>query len=449
LLFFIIQLKSPEKTFLNCLINEALTPMRYFRIGEFKRGERQLRDINAILDYAKRKGKLTDLGDLDFIDQYNILMHSEVQEQQRYTNLGYLSATIELNMNFVRRLKLIQYYKDVPKVLSVPVRAPVFVMGLPRTGTTFLHRLLSLDPAVRAPLLWELLNPVPKPLEYDANPAAFEEDRKKRAKFVKNIIATRKSLGDHALDHIHEIEYDLPEECIMGLTDTLPVMMQYLYANYMTFAETIKMDPTKAYEGYRHMLQLLSYQVGEAGAPRKWMLKCPIHLFFIKQIAKVFPDAQLIWTHRHPVSAVPSLCSLIKAFHSVYYEPECCDKNNLGKIIAEGTGSALKSASRDIAESKLQCGHVVYNDLVSDPIATVKRIYAQMNWPFTDEYQNRLESYLEENRKKRESLAKKQGSDKGSLHHYSPSTYGLTETELCSGLYEEYVNKYNVPMSKN
>lgn len=442
-------MKSPEKTLFNCILNEALTPLRYFRLGDFKQGERQLRDINMNLEYAKKKVKLTDLGDLGFIEQFNFIMQSDVQKKQRYTNLGYLSAKIELNLNFVRRLKLIQYYKDVPKVLSVPVRAPVFVMGLPRTGTTFLHRLLSLDPAVRSPLLWELLNPVPKDLDYDASPAAFEEDRKKRAKFIKNIIATRKSMGDHAVDHIHEIEYDLPEECIMGLTDSLPIMMQYLYANYMSIDDYLNLDPTKAYEGYKHMLQLLSYQVGEACAPRKWMLKCPIHLFYIKQIAKVFPDAQLIWTHRHPVSAVPSLCSLVKAFHSVYYEPECCETDALGKSIAAGTGLALKNASRDIAETNLQCGHVVYNDLVSDPIATVKRIYAQMKWDFSDEYQNRLESYLEENKKKREGLSKKQGHNSGTLHHYSPATYGLTESELCSGLYDEYVKKYQVPMSKN
>lgn len=73
------------------------------------------------------------------------------------SNLGYISARIEMNMTWVGRLKLIQYFKDVPQLLDIPIRDPVFVMGLPRTGTTFLHRMLSLDPNVRAPLTWELL----------------------------------------------------------------------------------------------------------------------------------------------------------------------------------------------------------------------------------------------------------------------------------------------------
>ena len=109
-------------------------------------------------------------------------------------------------------------------------------------------------------------------------------------------------------------------------------MIQYLYTNYMVINDYLKLDSTKAYQGYKNMLRLLSYQCGEAEAPRRWMLKCPIHLFYIKQIEAVFPDAKLIWTHRHPVSAVPSLCSLIKAFHSVYYEPECMDVN--GKVFS-------------------------------------------------------------------------------------------------------------------
>ncbi|CAM9918894.1 unnamed protein product [Ectocarpus fasciculatus] len=404
-------------------------------------------DLDLNVKYARRKVKLDDIGDTEFLDHFKVIVDSDVQKKQKYTNLGFISAKIELSLNFVRRLRLIQYFKDVPRVLSVPVRAPVFVMGLPRTGTTFLHRLLSLDPAVRSPLLWELLNPVPEPTDYDTQTKEFEADAKKRSKFIKNIIKSRKQMGDHALDHIHEIEYDLPEECLMGLSDSMPVMLQYIYSNYMNIREYVKLDSTKAYEGYKNMLKLLSYQIGEEKSPRKWMLKCPIHLFYIKQIEKVFPDAQLLWTHRHPVSAVPSLCSLIEGFHHVYYEPDQCDHHALGKELCSSTGDILNKASKDMEESNLTCGHVVYNELVKNPVETVKKIYKQMGWSFTPEYERIMADYLEENNKKRKEVSEK--TKGASLHHYTPELYGLTENELCVGPYADYIQKFSVPMSKN
>jgi len=437
--------KCPEKTFFNCFVNEILTPLRILRVGPFKNGDRQFTDIDLNIKYARKKVNLEDLGDEGFIQNFKAIIHSSTQEKQVYTNLGYVSARIELSLNFVRRLKLIQYYKDVPRVLSIPTRAPVFVMGLPRTGTTFLHRLLSLDPSVRSPLLWELIHPVPIPLDYDNEVTAFEGDRKKRAKFIKNIIAQRKFMGDHALDHIHEIEYDLPEECLMGLTDSLPTMLQYLYSNYMHIDEYLKIDATDAYSGYKKILQLLSYQTGEEKNPKKWMLKCPIHLFYVKEISKVFPDAQLLWTHRHPISAVPSLCSLIKAFHSVYYEPECIDVQEMGRRLLEKTGDILNNAAKSIDNSHLKCGHVIYNEMVKDPISTVKGIYAQMGWNFSDQFNRNLVDYLDANAKKRA----KQSHGKESLHHYTPELYGISENDLCTGKYAEYINRFSVPMSKN
>ena len=83
------------------------------------------------------------------------------------------------------------------------------------------------------------------------------------------------------------------------------------------------------------------------------MLKCPMHLFYIKEIAEVFPDAKIIWTHRHPISAVPSMCSLIKAFHKFYYDPDGRNDNELGKKINEFTQKMLSQAPQDIKKSGL------------------------------------------------------------------------------------------------
>jgi hypothetical protein len=450
----VIERKSryTEKSYKNIAANMALYPARLFRLGPFKGGEITL--DNAI-KYAKRKTGYSDFGDKDetFAKTYRAIENTPTQVAQRYTNIGYVSARIELNMTIVRRLKMVQYLKDVPRIKNINVPSPVFVMGLPRTGTTLLHRLLSLDPQVRAPLMWELLAPVPKNNVLGDNKEEMEQDRSSRARFVRNLMKTRKDMGDKALEHIHEVEWDLPEECFMALSDEIPCLVQYFYSSYMhpdVSEPLLRKQMVRAYAHYKKYLQLLSYQIGEEADPRRWLLKCPIHLFYPKEIAEVYPDAKLIWTHRHPISAVPSMCSLLKSLHKLYYENECRDDHALGKIMLKVSEELLMKAPQDIKESKLPCADVIYNDLVKDPIQAVKNIYLQFGWNFTAEYETVLKNHLADDKKHRDEVkARKVKEGNTQLHTYSPEEFGITAAELSRGGYKDYTERYGVPLSKN
>lgn len=325
-------------------------------------------------------------------------------------------------------------------------------MGLPRTGTTFLHRLLSLDPAVRSPLLWELFNPIPL-VAGDSSMDKFSADAAKRKEYVKNLLQKRKFMGDKALEHIHEIEYDLPEECLIAMSDEIPSNPHLFYSSYMQIdtllGKTKGEVAANAYRYYKKVLQLLSYQSSQREDPPRWVLKCPIHLFYIHEINQAFPDAKLIWTHRDPQSAVPSLCSLLKSFHQVYYESDSCDDNKLGQVLCKFTADLLQRAPNDIVETGLECQHVIYNDLVADPIKIVKDIYKRFNWHFTKAFESELNKYLAENQRKREELKLQKGSAEGSLHKYVPEEYGLTAEQLRVGKYADYKARFNIPVSLN
>jgi hypothetical protein len=283
----------------------------------------------------------------------------------------------------------------------------------------------------------------------------MEEDRGSRARFVKKLMATRRSMGDKALEHIHTVEWDLPEECFLGLADEVPLLVQYFYASYMhpeVSEPLLRKRMVGAYAHYKKYLQLLSHQLGpeEAKSPRRWMLKCPVHLFYTKEIAQVFPDAKLIWTHRHPISAVPSMCSLLKSLHQLYYENECRDEHKMGATILAVSEKLLQDAPREIKESKLPCADVVYNQMVKDPIQAVKNIYLQFGWNFTQEYENILLQHMAEDKKNRDALkAKKQAEGNTNMHTYTPEEYGITAAALTSGGYATYIDKYKVPMSTN
>jgi hypothetical protein len=283
--------------------------------------------------------------------------------------------------------------------------------------------------------------------------AAMEEDMSKRALFVKKLMATRKSMGDRALEHIHEVGWNLPEECFLGLADEVPVLLQYFYSTYMhpELAEPLLRGRiVAAYTLYRKYLQLLSFQHSkdEEQNPRNWMLKCPIHLFYAKEIAQVFPDAKLVWTHRHPISAVPSMCSLLSSIHKLYYENECRDDHALGRTMLKVSEDLLVKAPTQIKESGLPCADVIYNNLVENPIKVVRDIYDQFGWAFTPAYHDALQNYLKEDKEKRMKTKQEQVSKgKNALHSYSPKAFGITEEALSSGGYKEYINRYNVPMS--
>ena len=180
----------------------------------------------------------------------------------------------------------------------------------------------------------------------------------------------------------------------MALSDEIPCLVQHFYSAYMDPDVTrplLKENMVKAYTHYKKYLQLLSWQVGEdkdkdKNPPRKWMLKCPVHLFYPKEIATAFPDAKLIWTHRHPISAVPSMCSLLKSFHKLYYEEEGRDDAALGKTLLRVSEDLLTQAPKDIKDCGLPCAHITYNRLLSEPVVVVKEIYAQFGWSFSKEY---------------------------------------------------------------
>eukprot|EP01031_Cornospumella_fuschlensis_P031477 gene31477-38045_t len=446
------QQQYPEKSFYSCFLNVVLIPVRMIRYGPYKDGRLTL---EKAMSYAMKKTGLSDFGDTRFIQNYNAIFSSAAHQALKLSNLGYVMYRIELNMTMVRRLKLLNFVKEIPAIKDIPVRSPVFVMGLPRTGTTFLHRLLSLDPKVRSPLLWELLAPVPA-VSKNASDEELRKDNDKRRKFIRKLIADRQSFGDKALQHIHEIGADLPEECIMALTDELPVHMSCLYSVYLNweklFSETPEIDGdcvTAAYAYYKQVLQILSYQIGEAKDPRRWMLKCPIHLYYTKEIARIFPDARLIWTHRHPVSAVPSLCSLVKSLSQVYYENESRDDALLGKKVRDLSAKYLLQCVDDIEKSKLPCSHIHYEELTTNPIGVVKSIYKENGWEFSAEYESILEKYLQKNKEDRERAKQEQAKSKDVLHHYTPEEFSLTAEELTSGNFEKYVQMFKVPMSKN
>ena len=218
------------------------------------------------------------------------------------------------------------------------------------------------------------------------------------------------------------------------------------------------------------ILQLLTYQLNTS-VNKRWVLKCPLHLFFLREIVEVFPDAKIVWAHRHPVPCIASACSLLKAFHELYYEGDTCDTTLLGQKVAESAHQLVSECPAIIREIGCDAAHVNYANLIDDPVETIRmvcacicvflflccavpnfvqifiisQIYSQFNWDFTEEYHKVLLEFLKTDAVKRNATKKK--NQNKILHNTSAANtlrnFGLNE-QLVLEKFQTYIKDFGL-----
>lgn len=294
--------KYPNKKTKFLIVDALFGLLRWLKKGPYADGRPTLEQ--GIKSATEKNGnKPLDFGNDNYLRTFDAVTTLPAHKALRLTNVGFLMYQDKFKNSIFRKTGCIQYYKENPELLNIPLRSPVFVVGLPRSGTTFMHRLLSLDPAVRAPLLWELMRPVPINVtgpEATQRQDLFDTDRKERLALVHESFKKADAMGFEIFNHIHETDPELPEECYNSLGDDIPYSLSMFYTfftNYKTVLKNIPFEQSlHAYESYRKVLQLLTFQIiDQRKQPPRWVLKCPFHLYFIPALATVFPDAKLIW----------------------------------------------------------------------------------------------------------------------------------------------------------
>lgn len=317
------------------------------------------------------------------------------------------------------RLKTTDYLAQRPELLERPVERPVFVFGIPRTGTTLLSNLLACDPARRSPLTWEIDDPVPP-----ATTSTLKSDPRAVARLEqeKAMLAARPEMGKY---YRNSAVY--PNECIFFMAHDFKALALESRGKLPNYRDWLfSTDMTSAYEYHKRFLQLL-----QADAPGVWNLKMPSHGLWIDIIKKVYPDARLVWTHRDPLTAMGSFCSIISLAHMGFMGRVD------GKWLGENcTFQAVEHANR-MMDARDRMGEdsmadVHYAELISDPIATMRTLYAALGDEFTIEAEAAMQAWLEEN---------PQG--KFGKHEYKLDQYGLSVEQLAPK-FERYLSRYDV-----
>jgi len=368
----------------------------------------------SILEAAKKKTGLDDWGSEDFIARLEIL--GQFAQGSHITPLAHVFARQTFIQAVSNRLKMEDYLKRHPEILQYPIKKPIFIVGFPRTGTTLMQNLLSLEPRRRALRFWELTAPAPVSEDRDS-------DRQTRMRTASRILKLAYLLSPEMAE-VHEIRIDTAEECWPLFANTFAVMNYDLSSGFKNYGDwLLKQDMLGPYQEFRRQLQLLAAQE----PTDHFVLKCPEHLWFLDSLLNVFPDACIVWTHRDPVASIASYCSLVSLNRRTFYgsyEPHALGRHITERFL-EGINRATAVAD---AERSDRFFHVNFDALVKDPTTIVKQICEKFGYGYSSNMDAAIEAWQSNSRK-----------DKRGKHKYSADRYGLDSKEIHSR-YSQYIS---------
>jgi hypothetical protein len=338
----------------------------------------------GLMKAARRQTGLSDFGDPFFVAALDTLLAS-INREAKLTSMGRIAQKERLLGLLVNRLRAEALFKAHPEILEQELLPPLVIAALQRTGTTMLHRLLAADPNARSLIAWEALNPAPI--------AGDVGDSKRRAKARR----AERALAYIAPEFfaIHPVEADAPEEDILLLELSFMSQVAEATMHVPTYARWLEeQDATLAYRYLRRLLLLLQWQRGG----RHWVLKTPHHLEFLDVLMKVFPRAKVIQTHRDPLKTMGSFCSMVAHGRGVF--SQSVDASELAEHWVRKLRRVLERSMAARADAPAGVFlDVAYADLIQDPEAQVRRIYAFAGLDYGSEVHEAVQATRERNKR--------------------------------------------------
>ncbi|RSM85977.1 sulfotransferase [Kibdelosporangium aridum] len=357
-------------------------------------------DIESLHASATKITGLTDFGDSGYLEGLSVLLDSYHREAG-LTELGLRVKRAGLRSALVARLLSEAAWQRLPDYAAVPVERPIFVTGLPRTGTTALHRLLCEDPAHQGLELW--LTDVPQP-------------RPPRETWEENPMYQRIQAGyeQHHVEHpefmgLHYITADMAEECWRLLRQSMMSISFECLAYVPTYSAWLAaQDWTPAYQRHRRNLQL----IGMPDSGKRWVLKNPSHLFALDALLEAYPDALVIQTHRAPSTIIASMCSLAEQASGTW--STVFHGSVIGETQLELWARGLEKFNADRAKhNPAQFYDVQYDDFVADPLSVVTDIYTHFGMDISEDVLDAMK-------------AVHTSGDRRRSHRYDLADFGLT-----------------------
>jgi len=375
-----------------------------------------------VTEAQERTGGLDDFGSGPYVEPMARFVDS-LNTEARLNDVGRLMAKARVLLHTVNRLHYVEDRKRFPAIADVTIEKPVFIVGMPRTGTTILHDILDQDPANRAPLTWELMFPSPPPTTEDA------ATDPRIAACQANIPA-----GDRQSElfkAMHPTGALLSQECVVMMGDAMCTPLfhnQFNVPSYQDWVDDVA-DFAPVYDLHRRQLQHLGWR--KPGD--RWVLKTGAHLWGLEHLLATYPDARVVFTHRDPVKSMTSyasLTTLVRTRGSDDVDPiDVADDwtRRLQKKIEHGF--AVRRA-REYPDAIFY--DMYFSDFAADQFAEITKIYDRFDLPMSSVGADAMRNYI---------AAHPKGVD--GIHRYEPAEYGLDPVAV-RHMFADYIERYGL-----
>jgi len=374
-------------------------------------------DAGEIVDLAVETTGLDDFGrfgDGNWYDRLEALVAGI--NASNLNVVGRLLTREELLRCVRTRLLMAESWREDPGIGDEVIRAPLIVTGPARSGTTITFELLALDPELRSPRAADVLHPAPPAGTTDEERLAMTQCEQELWADIQPEFAA-----------IHELRSDLPVECV---TINAPSFAGSHWPMILQQLGDWSPDPAADFAWHRAILKTL--QRGDS--KRRWLLKTPGYLMMLDDLARAYPDAELILTHRDPAKTMPSTVSTTAMVQWIRTDQVNLDV--LSMMIGNVFGNALSEAARRRREGALPLasGDVRFTELMADPVSSVDRAYAQLGRRVSEAHAAAMRAYIRD---------KPQG--KFGHHRYTCADWGFDAATLREEL-RDYIETFGIEL---
>ncbi len=381
-------------------------------------------DEASLCARAMRDTGLQNFGDDRFREPLARLLGS-FEREAALTLLGRIIARADVVRLLANRLRMVDAWARHPEIEAAPIRRPLFIVGLPRTGTSILHELMAQDPSNRVPMTWEVMHPWPPPERTTYDTDARIAQVEKHFAGIDRVMPGFKKM--------HPMGPRLPQECVALTAHDFATMIfstTHRVPSYQAWLD--RADLRWVYASHRRQLQYLQWHC----PAERWVLKSPGHLWALDALLAVYPDADIVQTHRDPLTVIASLASLVAVLRGM--ASDVIDPVAIGAEwsarLADGLERAMAVRAR--LPDSIRVFDMHFAEFIRDEIGMVRRIYAHFGRTLDADAEACMRRFLAANPK-----------DKYGAHRYKLAAAGLdpaTERRR----YAAYQERFGIPSER-
>lgn len=337
-----------------------------------------------LMDAAVAATGLTDFGDPSFRELLALLVES-LRGESKLNARGRQAAISMLVSKLELRLRIVDAHHRHPELGQSPVEAPIFIIGMPRVGSTLMHHLFGEDHTLRVPRRWELHKPLPppEPSTYFSDPRIEEHNGEMAPLYVARP----------GLERMHPMRADFPEECVHLLTPAFASILYWVLFGAPQYQRALtQWDMRDPYRFHRMFLQLLQRRYPAS----PWVLKYPGHVGHLEALCDVYPDARFVWLHRDPVDVVSSVTNLVWIANGANRQQSdsVAVASRITKDYATRMRVSMDERRRLETPDRPWCD-VLYDDFVADPVMCMRGIYRWAGLSLGENASARMQQYVD------------------------------------------------------